>query len=131
MKSRWNVDTTNLYQLGGTFYGQYMGSVPAPYQQFNITVFGMLSLLSSTHLSSLTSLFSNHLLQTRSPFQLSTNKRVKETGLISPCSSPSSTVPPWANSTWPSISTSVISFATPVCYQAKEVKGKKQTRIGS
>ena len=57
------------------------------------------------HLSSLTASFSHHLLQTRSPFQLSTNKRVKETGLISPCSSPSSTVPPWANSTWPSIST--------------------------
>jgi hypothetical protein len=39
MKSRFNVDDTNMYQLGATFYGDYWGSVSTPYQEFAPAVF--------------------------------------------------------------------------------------------
>jgi len=41
MQSHFNVDDTNLYQIGGAYYATYLGSVPAPYQMFTNNVFGM------------------------------------------------------------------------------------------
>jgi hypothetical protein len=42
VKARFGVDDTNLYQLGGSYYGSYLGPIPKPYQEFNTPVFDKL-----------------------------------------------------------------------------------------
>jgi len=45
MKSRFGADAadgSNLYQLGGTYYGTFLGATPTPYKNFNTPVFDKL-----------------------------------------------------------------------------------------